>query len=475
MRVKFKPNAAQLILLNDPHNRKIIPKARQLGMTTFIQLYMLDTCLFRPNTNAGVIAHTQHDVQKFFKDKIKYAYDNLADHLKQLKKATSDSANELSFENGSVISVGTSLRGGTNRLLHLSEYGKVCAKFPDKAKEIKTGAFPTVPKDGEIWIESTTEGRGGDFHKKCMDAKHLQESGEPLTQLDYKLIFLPWYTDPEYTIDQNVVINTAMQEYFADLERKGVELTIEQKNWYVITLREQDEDMMQEYPSTLEEAFMGSQKGAIFGKQMKMLRNNKRIIKVPVMPALPIHTAWDIGRDTTSIWFFQKVGLHYHFVDYYENEGEDIEFYVNILKGRNYLGSPYRYGTAYLPHDGERRYVTQKLSACDILDSYGFDTQAVPRTKDKWLSIGRARKALPLCYFDDEKCDEGLIHLENYSKEWDEKHAIFKKIPLHNAASHCSDAYMSFADGFFLYDEVEDEEYERYNDERMGCNATTGY
>jgi len=34
----------------------VILKARQRGFTTFIQLYMLDACLFHENIRAGTIA-----------------------------------------------------------------------------------------------------------------------------------------------------------------------------------------------------------------------------------------------------------------------------------------------------------------------------------------------------------------------------------------------------------------------------------
>lgn len=57
-----------------------------------------------------------------------------------------DSVNEMSFSNGSTISVRTSFRSGTIQFLHISEFGKICAKYPDRAKEIVTGAIEAVPQ-----------------------------------------------------------------------------------------------------------------------------------------------------------------------------------------------------------------------------------------------------------------------------------------------------------------------------------------
>ncbi|MBY2923070.1 hypothetical protein HF265_31050 [Rhizobium leguminosarum] len=48
---------------------------------------------------------------------------------------------ELLLGNNSSIRVGTSLRSGTLQYLHISEYGKLCAKYPDKAREVRTGAL----------------------------------------------------------------------------------------------------------------------------------------------------------------------------------------------------------------------------------------------------------------------------------------------------------------------------------------------
>ena len=52
------------------------------------------------------------------------------------------------FENGSSINVGTSARGSTTQFLHVSEMGKIARKYPEKAAEIVSGAFESVPLGG---------------------------------------------------------------------------------------------------------------------------------------------------------------------------------------------------------------------------------------------------------------------------------------------------------------------------------------
>ena len=120
-RVRFKLNWAQANLFSEMHELNVILKARQLGFTTFIQLFMLDACMFNSNMRAGTIAHTREDAEAFFRDKVRFPYDNLPDGLRAANPATEDSARKLSFGNNSSIRVGTSLRSGTFQYLHVSE------------------------------------------------------------------------------------------------------------------------------------------------------------------------------------------------------------------------------------------------------------------------------------------------------------------------------------------------------------------
>jgi len=119
-RVLFKMNDAQRELFDDMHYRNIILKARQLGFTTFVMIFMLDAALFNDNTRCAVIAHNKDDASRLFREKIKFAYDNLAKTIREMMPAKSDRAGEMVFNNGSSITVGTSFRGGTLKYLHIS-------------------------------------------------------------------------------------------------------------------------------------------------------------------------------------------------------------------------------------------------------------------------------------------------------------------------------------------------------------------
>lgn len=199
--VRFSPNWAQREILDGLHTVNVILKARQLGITTLFAILFLDHCIFNSNINAAIVADRQTNSKEIFLDKVKYAYDNLDPLIKIISPARRDNANELRFENGSAYRVGTSLRSGTMQLLHISEFGKICREFPNKANEIVEGALNTVQAGQFITIESTAEGRSGHFYNMVRRAQEKEIRGEKLGMMDAKLFFLPWWKEMLYSVD----------------------------------------------------------------------------------------------------------------------------------------------------------------------------------------------------------------------------------------------------------------------------------
>jgi hypothetical protein len=90
------------------------------------------------------------------------------------------------------LSQSTSLRSGTLQYLHISEYGKLCAQYADKAREVRTGALNTLQAGQVVFIESTAEGKEGYFFELCEAGQAKQRMGARLTPLDFKFHFYPW-------------------------------------------------------------------------------------------------------------------------------------------------------------------------------------------------------------------------------------------------------------------------------------------
>jgi hypothetical protein len=84
---------------------------------------------------------------------------------------------------------------------------KVCAKFPDKAREIVTGSLNALAPGQYVFIESTAEGREGYFYQMCKEAQSIKDSEKKLTPLDFRFHFFPWHAHNDYKIDPtNVVV-----------------------------------------------------------------------------------------------------------------------------------------------------------------------------------------------------------------------------------------------------------------------------
>ncbi|ROT45016.1 terminase [Pusillimonas sp. NJUB218] len=448
-KVRFRMTAEQLEYFQGLHTRNIILKARQLGFTTEQCIIQLDAALFE-SAKCALIAHTLNDAKRLFREKIKYAYDNLPAEIKLANPARNDAAGELVFAKGGSLYVSTSFRGGTLRYLHVSEFGKICAKFPHKAREIVTGAFEAVAANCFVTIESTAEGRAGYFFEYSQAAEKQAAAKQPLGQLDWKFFFFAWWKNPEYSIEPVGALPSRLVDYFAELEGKhGISLTAGQKAWYHAKEKTLGDDMKREYPSIPAEAFQQSVEGAYYAKQFAKLYAQQRIGELPDNSHQPVHTFWDIGvGDSTAIWFVRIIGEEYHVVDYYENSGEGLRHYMKVLKDRGYA-----YGDHWGPHDIDNREFgsdgkTRRELAKEGYEidgqKYSIKFNVVPKlgVDD---GIDQAREILPHCAFHQPTCEEGISCLENYRKEWDDKRGCWKDKPLHDWSSHGADAFRYFA------------------------------
>lgn len=448
--IQFRPNRAQRRFIKALWYRNIILKARQLGFTTLICILWLDYALFTPNVRCGIIAHDRDSAEIIFRDKVKFAYENLPPSIKAKFPLANDNASELRFaHNNSSIRVATSMRSGTIHRLLVSEYGKICAKYPDRAEEVVTGSLPAVPLTGIAVIESTAEGREGEFYQMTTKAKAAFEAGKKLSKLDFRFHFFPWWQDPDYHIDPaTVIVSAEDHQYFDQLEPKiGQRISNEQRAWYVnmrdSTYSSNPERMWQEYPSTPEEAFQQSTEGCYYTQQLALARKQGRICRVPYNAYYPVNTFWDIGaNDETAIWFHQKVGPANHFIHFYEASGEPFSHFVRYMQELGYV-----WGRHYLPHDAahKRQGKDENKTAEEILHELGLrNTEIVLRTPEVIVGINQTRDAFSTCYFDEVGCKEGVIHLELYRKKWDARGACWMDHPMHNVHSNGADAFRQF-------------------------------
>lgn len=264
--VTFKMRDAQRELFETAYPFEIILKARQLGFSTYIDIYILDSCLFNANYKAGIQAQDLKKAGEIFNSKILFPYDHLPGYIKSRKpvKQRSGGTNGggIKFGNDSQIRVDASFRSGTLQFLHISELGKICAQGEQKAKEVKTGSLPTVHAGSKCFIESTAEGAAGFFYELSKKAQEHKQGGLPLGPRDFNFRFIPWFTHPKYKTrvpSTGFKQSKYFKDYFSAVEKAtGVVLSEERRQWYMDTYSVNGEDTKQEYPSTPQEAFLTS-------------------------------------------------------------------------------------------------------------------------------------------------------------------------------------------------------------------------
>ena len=450
----FVPNIAQQRLLSELWSRNLVLKARQRGLTTLIAILWLDTALFSPDpVRCVVIAHERDAAEAIFRDKIVFAYNRLPDFVRGLCPLAKKTATEVLFgHNGASIKVSTSARSGTAHRLHISEFGKISAKYPGKAIEVVSGSIPAVPTSGIVVIESTAEGQDGKFYDMTQRAMALHDAARVLTPKDYRFHFYAWWDADEYELDpESVIITDSDRAYFEAVEaRIGRQISARKRAWYVVTRQSDFSDdaplMWREYPSFPEEAFQASTEGCYYAVQMSAARKNGRVLPALPIAAVPVNSFWDLGRgDMSAIWLHQRVGPENRFLRYYEESGEDLTHYVTWLQSTGLL-----FGRHFLPHDAEHKRMgtspDTNRSLKEQLEALmpGQRVETVPRVSNIGAGIQATRGAFSSCWFDEEGCEKGIKRLTNYRKQWNRVQGRWMEEPLHNDDSHGADAFRQF-------------------------------
>jgi len=193
-----------------------------------------------------------------------------------------------------------------------------------------------------------------------------------------------------------------------------------------------EEMVRQEYWCSFDAALVG----AYYGKVMERARVDGRIGHVPWEPRLPVETWWDLGiGDSTCIWFVQRVGHEIRIIDYLEDSGEGLPYYVKALQAK-----PYVYERHIAPHDIEVRELGTGKSRRETALKLGVRFDVAPRQSIE-DGIEAVRSMIPLCWFDDDKCKRGIEALCQYRREWNDKTRDFKQTPFHDWTSHGADAF----------------------------------
>lgn len=249
--------------------RKIILKARQPGVSTYIQGRFYWKLYKRSGARAFVLTHEQDATDNIF-DMTQRFHDNCPAQIRPATKAAN--AKELDFaalDSGYRVATAGTKTAGRSQTIQLFHWSEVA--FCPNAEDHAAGSMQAVPEEDstEILMESTAEGMGGFFHLTWKEA----EGGDS----QFEGIFFPWFEHEEYVapVPTGFTLSEEDQKY-----RQTYSLTLEQMAWRADKLKAPGmtaTKFMQEYPSNATEAFQVSG-GDTFIKSDAVIRARKQTI-----------------------------------------------------------------------------------------------------------------------------------------------------------------------------------------------------
>lgn len=258
--------------------RAIVLKGRQQGCSTYVQGRFFWRVTQTRGVRAFILTHLDDATNNLF-GMAKRFHENCPALVKPSLRASN--AKELIFDRlDSGYKIGTAGSAGVGRsdtiqLFHGSE----AAYWPNAEKHM-AGALQAVPDEPgtEVILESTSAGPMGVFYDRAMQAMNGQG--------DYRLVFIPWFWQPEYHRDIPPDFEMTGEETIY-AEAFGVSrLQIAWRRAKVVELGGLH-NFRREYPATPDEAFRVEAPGALW--------------KRPLLDELRVHAAPKMRRIVVAV------------------------------------------------------------------------------------------------------------------------------------------------------------------------------
>lgn len=214
--------------------------------------------------------------------------------------------------------------------------------------------------------------------------------------------------------------------------------------WFPEVLRQEKDDLQvrdtDAYLNIWEGHCRQALEGAIYANELRAATQEKRITRVPYDPLQPVSVFCDLGwADSTSLWYAQRVGFEFRLIEAYQSSQKPWDHYLKHIQSRGYV-----IGTLWLPHDAKAKSLATGRTIQEITMASGFRTEITPNISIE-DGINALRTVFKDCWFDAEKCADGLQALRRYRYDVDPDTKQYSRKPLHDDASHYADAARYFA------------------------------
>lgn len=202
-----------------------------------------------------------------------------------------------------------------------------------------------------------------------------------------------------------------------------------------------DEEWIEEY---VDSKYPESVTGSVYGRLIASLKQRGGYTDFE-HPNDGVYLSVDLGiSDAFSMWWW-RFSKGVDFIDHYEASGEPLSHYFDEIEKR-----PYSLIKIWLPHDARARSLQTGMSTQDkFMEAYPNLCAIGPELSvadgigaGRWLLEQPHTRIHTRCSSVNGETDiDGVEALKSYRYEWDEVRQTFKKTPLHDWASHTSDAF----------------------------------
>jgi phage terminase large subunit len=391
----------KLQFLFEPHRYKVV-KGGRYGLKSWnfaraLLLICIQPSLLWPNRKDPPRILCARETQKSISESV---HQLLEDQIKNLNLSSfyTITKTEIVCANGGQFAF-AGIRQNVNNIKSFEGFD-IC--WVEEAQTVSKNSWnvliPTIRKEGsELWISFNPELESDETYQRFVIQPPTNAVVVHTTWKDN-----PWVTD-------------VIRQEIADLRARS------------------EDDYLNVYEGQCKQ----SVEGAIYKLELAAAEKEGRIMRVPYDPQRPVDTFWDLGYgDNTSIWFAQSIGFEFRIIDHMSSSLKALDYYLKALKER-----PYVYGRHYLPHDAKAHELGTGKSIQEQMQSHFPSSVFVTPKLSVADGIAAVRAIFGRCYFDRDKCADGLQSLRHYRYDLDEKLDTLKREPLHDWASHDADAF----------------------------------
>jgi len=189
----------------------------------------------------------------------------------------------------------------------------------------------------------------------------------------------------------------------------------------------------------------GASQGAILARWVGRAERDNRVhndVEYDIDGAT-IEVSSDLGfRDTASFWYWQRTLGGFKVLKYEGDTGLDADDWIPRIQASIIGLGCTKKPVIWLPHDARAKTFQSKHTTIEkFAAQFGSDSVHIVPISKKLDQIEAARTVINRCEFHRDLCEDGLDGLRAWEFSYNDESGVLSREPVHNWASHPSDAF----------------------------------